>query len=205
MFIDYHVYYNATMSTYGQVANPDTAVYNYWFDEPSLLTPYVRQVEALNPELLRPYSEQFRQIYIKKQAEIKAFYDAGGGSLITLSTDTPSNGSRFGGFSAHREMQVLSRAGIPNSAVLKIVTINSARSLGLGDKLGTIEPRKFADLSVVQGDPLADIRNTRNVRVVIRGGHVYDAKALLESVKGKIGPASAEEATTKGWVGPTRS
>jgi imidazolonepropionase-like amidohydrolase len=202
MFIDYHVYYNTTLSTYGHVANPDE-VFNYWFDEPSLLTPYVRQVEKLNPELLKPYSEQFRQIYAKKQAEIKAFYDAGGGSLITLATDAPSNGLRFSGFNAHREVHALVRAGIPPAAALKIATINGAHALGLGDKLGSIEPHKLADLFVVQGDPLTDIRTTHNVRVVLRGGHVYDAKALLESVKGKLGPASAEEAVAKGWVAPT--
>jgi hypothetical protein len=53
---------------------------------------------------------------------------------------------------------------------------------------------------IVQGDPLADIRNTRNVRLVMKGGRVYDAKALLESIKGRIGPASAEEALERGWV-----
>ncbi|MSR07890.1 MAG: amidohydrolase [Gemmatimonadetes bacterium] len=204
MFIDYRVFYNTTLSTYGHVANPDE-VFDYWFDEPSLLTPYVRQIEALNPNLLRPYSEQFRFIYVKKQAEIKAFYDAGGGPWITLATDAPSNGLRFSGFNAHREVHALVRSGIPPAGALKIATINGARALGVSDKLGSIEPKKFADLFVVVGDPLTDIRATRNVRVVMRGGHVYDAKALLESVKGKLGPASAEEAVAKGWAAPAGS
>jgi hypothetical protein len=198
------VFYNTTLSTYGHVANPDE-VFDYWFDEPSLLTPYVRQVEKLNPDLLRPYGEQFRKIYLKKQEEIKAFYDAGGGPFITLATDAPSNGLRFSGFNAHREAHALVRAGIPPAAVLKIATINGARALRLSDQLGTVEPHKLADLFVVQGDPLADIRSTRNVRLVLRGGKVYDAKALLESVKGKLGPASAEEAVAKGWAAPSGS
>ena len=202
MFIDYHVYYTTTLSTYGHVANPDE-VFNYWFDEPSLLTPYVRQVEALNPNLTRPYSEQFRQIYVKKQQEIKAFYDAGGGDLITLGTDAPSNGLRFSGFNSHREVHALVKAGIPPAAALKIATINGARALGVGDKLGSIEPRKYADLFIVRGNPLADIRTTHNVRLVMRGGRVYDAKELLESVKGKIGPASAEQAVAQGWAQPS--
>lgn len=199
MFIDYKVFYTTTLSTYGHVANPDE-VFNYWFEERSLLTPYVRQVQELNPQFTRPYSEQFRQLYIKKSAEIKAFYDAGGGPWITLGTDAPSNGVRFSGFNAHRELHALVRAGIPAAAALKIGTVNGARALGVSDKLGSIEPRKFADLFIVQGDPLTDIRNTRNVRLVMKGGHVYDAKALLESIKGKIGPASAEEAVAQGWA-----
>jgi len=199
MFIDYRVFYTTTLSTYGHVANPDE-VFDYWFDERSLLTPYVRQVQELNPQLTRPYPEQFRQLYVKKSAEIKAFYDAGGGPYITLGTDAPSNGLRFSGFNAHRELHALVRAGIPPAAALKIGTINGARAMGLGDKLGSIELRKFADLFIVQGDPLSDIRHTRNVRLVLKGGHVYDAKALLESIKGKIGPASAEEAAAQGWI-----
>jgi imidazolonepropionase-like amidohydrolase len=201
MFIDYKVFYTTTLSTYGHVENPDE-VFDYWFDERSLVTPYVRQVQDLNPQLTRPYSEQFRQLYVKKSAEIKAFYDAGGGPFITLGTDAPSNGLRFSGFNAHRELHALVRAGIPPAAALKIGTINGARALGVGDRLGSIEPHKFADLFVVQGDPLKDIRNTHNVRLVMKGGHVYDAKALLESVKGKIGPASAEEAVAQGWAQP---
>lgn len=199
MFIDHRVFYTTTLSTYGHVANPDE-VFDYWFDERSLLTPYVRQVQELNPQFTRPYSEQFRRLYVKKSAEIKAFYDAGGGPWITLGTDAPSNGVRFSGFNSHRELHALVRAGIPAAAALKIGTINGARSLNMSDRLGSIEPHKFADLFVVQGDPLADIRNTRNVRIVMRGGQVYDARALLESVKGKIGPATTEEAVMRGWV-----
>ena len=158
-------------------------------------------MEALNPDLLRPYSEQFRQIYLKKQQEIKAFYDAGGGELITLGTDAPSNGLRFSGFNSHREVHALVKAGLPPAAALKIATINGARALGMGDKLGSIEPRKYADLFIVRGNPLADIRTTHNVRLVMKGGRVYDAQALLESVTGRIGPASAQEAIAQGWVG----
>jgi imidazolonepropionase-like amidohydrolase len=40
--------------------------------------------------------------------------------------------------------------------------------------LGTVEPGKFADLITVNGDPLADIRNTRNVDLVILNGKVID-------------------------------
>jgi hypothetical protein len=39
---------------------------------------------------------------------------------------------------------------------------------------------------VVSGNPLADIRNTRNAHTVIRGGEVFDSQALKDSVKGKL-------------------
>jgi cytosine/adenosine deaminase-related metal-dependent hydrolase len=63
----------------------------------------------------------------------------------------------------------------------------------VGDRLGSVEPGKWADLVIVRGNPLADIRNTRNVDVVIRGGQVYDPRLLLASAEGRIGPRDASE------------
>jgi hypothetical protein len=42
-------------------------------------------------------------------------------------------------------------------------------------------------------DPLQDIRNTRHVRIVVRNGVVHDARELLESAKGRIGPRDAAD------------
>ena len=98
----------------------------------------------------------------------------------------------------HRELQSLSLSGIPNAAVLRIATINSARAMGLGDRLGSIETGKWADLVVVRGNPLADVRRTRLPRLVIKAGRVYDPAALMKSVEGKIGPLSA--ADTAAWA-----
>ena len=72
-------------------------------------------------------------------------------------------------------------------------TINGARALNVGSKLGTLEAGKFADLFVVSGKPLEDIRNTHRVRLVMKAGQLYDAAELLASVKGKLGPKGPEE------------
>ncbi len=93
-------------------------------------------------------------------------------------------------------------AGIPPAAALKCATINAARALGMGDKLGTIEAGKFADLVVVQGNPLSDIRATHNVRRVMVRGQLYDATALLARAKGTLGPKSA--ADDDWWKGNLR-
>jgi imidazolonepropionase-like amidohydrolase len=124
----------------------------------------------------------------------KAFYDAGG--LITLGTDNPSRGEFIAGFSAHRELHTLVLAGIPNAAALEAATINGARAMGVSDKLGTIETGKLADLFVIDGNPLVDIRNTRKVRLVMKSGIVYDPQQLLEQAEGKIGFSPKRPETT---------
>ncbi|MDA2937731.1 amidohydrolase family protein, partial [Acidobacteria bacterium AH-259-A15] len=106
----------------------------------------------------------------------------------------PSTGEYLSGFSTHRELHTLVLSGIPPAAAIKIATINGARALNVSHKLGSIEPGKFADLFVVTGNPVKNIRNTRNVRLVMKSGQVYDSKALLKSVEGNLGPNSPQEA-----------
>lgn len=63
-------------------------------------------------------------------------------------------------------------AGMPPLDVLRAVTINAAEMLGWQDRIGGIEPGKFADLVAVSGDPIADIHELERVRFVMKGGHV---------------------------------
>jgi cytosine/adenosine deaminase-related metal-dependent hydrolase len=77
--------------------------------------------------------------------------------------------------------------------VLRIATNNSARAMGFGDRLGTIQAGKWADLVVLRGNPLVDIRVTRTPRLVVKAGGVYDPATLAKSVEGKLGPTSAAD------------
>jgi imidazolonepropionase-like amidohydrolase len=134
----------------------------------------------------RKPNQVFDSLYWAMRRTTKAFYDAGG--ILTLGTDNPSQGEFLAGFSSHRELHALVLAGIPPAAALRIGTINGARALNVGDKLGSIEVAKFADLFIVRGNPLRDIRNTRHVQTVVKAGVVYDPAELLKSAEGKIGP-----------------
>ena len=194
-YIAQHTYFDATVATYGSFSDRQPKeLYEYWMKEMDFLTPYARtEVESHLP---RTNNEQFGRLLKSKLKEVKAFYDAGGADLITLGTDHPSWGEYWSGFMSHRELQALVLAGIPPGAALKMGTINSARAFNVGTKLGAIERGRWADLFVVKGNPLEDIRHTRDVRMVMKAGAVYDPAALLASAKGKMGPISAEDA---GW------
>ncbi len=66
----------------------------------------------------------------------------------------------------------LRQAGMSALDVIRAVTVNAAEMLGWGDRIGTIEPGKFADLVAVAGDPIADITELERVRFVMKDGQV---------------------------------
>ncbi|TDJ70464.1 MAG: amidohydrolase [Planctomycetota bacterium] len=191
LYVEHNVYFDATLTAFGYFGEQDPEVFTTFHDEPKYLTPYMRAVLAERPPR-RPIA-QFERIYWKKRETLKAFYDAGGGHLITVGTDHPSWGQFFSGFGIHRELQCFVLAGIPPIDAIRCATINAARAMHLGDALGTLEAGKLADLVVIAGDPLADIRNTRNVRLVMKGGELFDPTTLLASAEGRIGPAGPDD------------
>ncbi|HEX8038140.1 MAG TPA: amidohydrolase family protein [Chryseosolibacter sp.] len=74
------------------------------------------------------------------------------------------------GFAYFREMELLGEAGMTPMQIIQAATSENASFLRIDERLGTIEPGKLADLILVEGDPLADIRNMRNVRRVMLNG-----------------------------------
>jgi len=57
-------------------------------------------------------------------------------------------------------------------AAIVAATKNAAENLGKGEALGTIESGKLADIIVVSGDPIQNITDTRNIRMVIKDGNI---------------------------------
>src|SRR5271157_172283 len=84
----------------------------------------------------------------------------------------------YAGFSLHDELALLVGAGLTPMESLQTATINPARFLGMEKDLGSIEEGKFADLVLLDADPLSDISNTQKIRTVILNGRVLDRKAL---------------------------
>jgi hypothetical protein len=176
-----------------------------WVDEAKFFTPYARtKLEEMGAARQRSNPEANERSleargFARFQNDLKAFYDAGGGDLLILGTDLPVgawSGAVLPGFAFHREMEAFAYSGIPPLAILKAATINAAHALAVGDQLGSVEVGKIADLVVVNGNPLENITVTRDVRVVMKAGQVYDPKVLLDAVLNKIGPKSSAEDDT---------
>lgn len=75
------------------------------------------------------------------------------------------------GLNAH-EFPVMVKLGMSPLSAIRAATINAADLLGWQDKVGTLEPGKFADLIAVDGDPLQDVSVLENVKFVMKGGSV---------------------------------
>lgn len=65
-------------------------------------------------------------------------------------------------------------------AALEVGTVHGAHFLGMQDDLGSIAVGKLADLMVLDKNPLDDIRNTKEIRYVLKAGRLYDAVTLDE-------------------------
>lgn len=68
------------------------------------------------------------------------------------------------------ELEAYAEAGVPNAAILRAATANGARWLGKEDDFGTVQPGRRAHLILVDGDPLADIADLRNIDLVVKDG-----------------------------------
>jgi imidazolonepropionase-like amidohydrolase len=86
----------------------------------------------------------------------------------------------YPGSSLHEDLSYLVQAGLTPMQALQAATKNPAEFLGKLKTQGTIEQGKFADLLLLDANPLADIHNTQKIRAVILHGALLDRKALDE-------------------------
>src|SRR5207248_9139044 len=86
------------------------------------------------------------------------------------------------GHSLHRELELYVQAGFTPMEAIQAATIVSARAMGLDKESGTIEKGKRGDLILVNGNPLEDIHQIRNVEYVITNGTMFHTAELWQSV-----------------------
>jgi imidazolonepropionase-like amidohydrolase len=93
------------------------------------------------------------------------------------------------GLGAHWELWMLQQGGMTNHEALRCATWMGARCIGLDKELGSIQTGLLADIIVIDGDPLNDIRQSENVLYVMINGRLYDALTLeqLEPERKSLG------------------
>jgi imidazolonepropionase-like amidohydrolase len=90
-----------------------------------------------------------------------------------------NNPNTYPGYSLHKELQELTKAGIPNDSLIKIATYKAAEWLGVLNETGTVEKGKDADIIILSKNPLLKIENTLEIDKVIQRGKVIKRDGLL--------------------------
>ncbi len=115
----------------------------------------------------------------KHQEATRILHESGG--LVVGGTDCGGLPYPPPGFALLREVELLAEA-IGAMDALKAVTSVAARYLRQQDTIGSVAPGRYADFSILDGDPLRDVRELRSATAVVRGGVCYDPAKLLEQV-----------------------
>lgn len=105
---------------------------------------------------------------------VKKLQDAG--VPVVMGTDSGAPTGRFQGYFEHMELEYMAKAGLTPMQILVDSTLNPARSLKMQDQIGTIEKGKWADLVILNANPLDDIRNTMKIDSVWIAGNRVPAK-----------------------------
>ena len=191
LVLAHQVYYDANLQMYGGINQRQAHLSEMvWTNEAKYFTPHTQTLlEKRGP----PSPESDEAEFTQRVLELKTLFESGGEHLLIVGTDEPVYTNLLPGFAYHRELLAMTYAGLPPAAVLKAATINGATALGVQARLGSIEAGKLADLVVVNGNPLDDIKAARNIRFVIKNGTVHDPEVLLQSAEGKIGPIGLDD------------
>jgi imidazolonepropionase-like amidohydrolase/Tol biopolymer transport system component len=118
--------------------------------------------------------------HIKQAAVAKRVLDA------KTAAGNPGGGPTMGahgqlaGLAAHWEMWMFVQGGMTPFEALRAATIDGAWYIGMDRDLGSIKAGKLADLVIFTGDPLADIRKSEDIGMVMLNGRLYEGKTLAQ-------------------------
>jgi hypothetical protein len=175
------VYFNPTLSRVWINAMPKRTA---WYKEATSLLehpsyrfiPAARREEWLHTAMSRRESADQRVMEgLRKVEEFTRRYAQAGGRIINGPDSGPSSGpANMAGLAMHVEMEALVDAGLTPMQAIQSSTKWPAELLHKEQDFGTVAPGKRADLILIDGDPLADIRATRKIRTVMMDGKIVD-------------------------------
>jgi imidazolonepropionase-like amidohydrolase len=122
------------------------------------------------------YYTRSRRFTIEQATHLRRVGEAWqAGVPIGVGTDIPFEGETRYPDAYFLELDYLKQAGMSNRDVLASATSVGARILGLNDKVGAIAPAHLADILVIEGNPVDDLRNLRRIKLVFAGGQIAPA------------------------------
>ncbi len=123
-------------------------------------------------------------VFAKAMEYERAFVDAGG--LLAAGVDPTGYGAAPPGLGDQRNFELLLEAGFSTAEVVRIMSSNGAKVLGIDGDVGTVEPGKVADLVVIDAD-VERVGHLRDTRIVFRHGVGWDSEKLMDSLRGLVG------------------
>lgn len=142
--------------------------------------PADKMPERLKAALEKPEAvlEKIRQTYEIALKNLKTLQDAG--VPIAAGTDAGNIGTIHGP-ALFREFQLMKEADLTNAQILQSATATAASAFGgeTGPRIGSIAPGNFADLVILNSNPLDDIAHASDIHSVVKNGVVYPTNSLL--------------------------
>jgi imidazolonepropionase-like amidohydrolase len=122
--------------------------------------------------------DKINKTYAVALPNLKKLEDAG--VMIAAGTDAGNIGTIHGP-ALFREFQLMKQAGLTPMQILQCATANAAKLFGgeTGARIGNLENGCFADLVILNSNPLEDIKNASDIDTVIKNGVVYTADSIL--------------------------
>jgi len=111
---------------------------------------------------------------------LRKVWDAG--IPVAMGTDAGNIGTLHGP-SVFREMSLMQQAGLTPLEVLRSATVYGAKAARHENDVGIIDAGRFADMVLLDADPLIDVMNLSRVYRVIKGGSVFDPDELIRSIR----------------------
>lgn len=155
-------------------------LYLQYMDAGIIKTYKGRIQRALNASEQQTKDRKALQLFFGELA--KSLHDSGVG-LLAGSDSGAFNSYTYPGISLHKELEQLVAAGLSPLEALKTSAYNGARFLKKDEDYGEISTNKIADIVILNGNPLEDISQTRNIKMVIKQGKVWEQKILKDQLQ----------------------